>query len=274
MKKIIAAIDAMHFSEEQIDSYVYLAKEAQGKLTIVLLENLVGQNIPVASVSTFQYEQMVRESLEDLDRLRKENVDRIYRACNNYSDDIHIQEAVGTPIHEVIAASKFADLLLINNNISFAFLYESNPRQFVKDVLAQAQCPVVVVPDKITRIRELVFSYNGTYSSMYAIRQFTQLFPGFSDMPVNVVYVNEGGNAVMPYDNLVKDYMEHHYDEVKYTVLNGEPVPEFLALLIHRNDCLVTYGAYGRSRLSRFFHRSDADSILRTTGIPVFITHP
>jgi hypothetical protein len=29
-----------------------------------------------------------------------------------------------------------------------------------------------------------------------------------------------------------------------------------------------------RSRLSRFFHRSDADNILRTTEIPVFITHP
>ena len=69
MKKIIAAIDAMHFSEEQIDSYIYLAKEAQGKLTIVLLENLVGQNIPVASVSTFQYEQVLRESIEELDRL-------------------------------------------------------------------------------------------------------------------------------------------------------------------------------------------------------------
>jgi nucleotide-binding universal stress UspA family protein len=274
MKKIIAAIDAMHFSEEQIESYVYIAKEAQGKLTVVLLENLVGQTTPIASVSTFQYEQMIRESLEELDRLRKENIDRVYRACNAYSDDIHIQEAVGTPVQEVIAASRFADLLLINNNTSFAFLYETNPRQFVKDVLAQAQCPVMVLPDKIAHLRELVFSYNGTFSSMYAIRQFTQLFPGFSDMPVNVVFVAEEGRNTLPHENLLKDYMEHHYDEVKYTVLNGEPVPEFLALLIHRNDCLVTYGAYGRSRLSRFFHRSDADSILRTTDIPVFITHP
>lgn len=274
MKKIIAAIDAMHFTEEQIDSYVYIAKGAQGKLTVVLLENLVGQNIPMASVSTFQYEQMIRESLEEQDRLRKENVERVYRACNNYSEDIHIQEAVSAPLQEVIAASRFADLLLINNNTSFAFLSESNPPHFVKDVLAQAQCPVMVLPDKINRLWDLVFSYNGTFSSMYAIRQFTQLFPGFSDMPVNVVYVAEGGDTAMPHENMLKDYMEHHYDEVKYTVLNGEPVPEFLALLIHRKDCLVTYGAYGRSRLSRFFHRSDAESILRTADIPVFITHP
>lgn len=274
MKKIIAAIDAMHFSEEQIEGYVYIAKEAQGKLTVVILENLVGQNIPMASVSTLQFDQVIRESLEEQGRLRKENVERIYRACNSFSDDIHIQETVSAPLQEVIAASRFADLLLINNNTSFAFLYESNPPHFVKDVLAQAQCPVIVMPDRIPRFRELIFSYNGTFSSMYAIRQFTQLFTGFSDMPVNVVYVREGGNAILPHENMLKDYMDHHYDEVKYTVLNGEPVPEFLALLIHRSDCLVTYGAYGRSRLSRFFHRSDAESILRTTDIPVFITHP
>jgi len=141
-------------------------------------------------------------------------------------------------------------------------------------VLAQAQCPVIVLPDQVPHLRELVFSYNGTFSSMYAIRQFTQLFPGYSDMPVNVVYVAENGHSAIPHENMLKDYMDHHYDEVKYTVLTGEPVPEFLALLIHRKDCLVTYGAYGRSTLSRFFHRSNAESILRTTDIPVFITHP
>ena len=274
MKKIIAAIDALHFSEEQIEAYVYIAREAQGKLTIVLLENLVGQNTPMASVSTFQFDQMVRESLEEQAQLRKENIERIYRACNSYSDDINIQETVSAPLPEVIAASRFADLLLINNNTSFAFLYESNPPHFVKDVLAQAQCPVIVLPDQAPRLMELVFSYNGTFSSMYAIRQFTQLFPGYSDMPVNVVYVAENGHSAIPHENMLKDYMDHHYDEVKYTVLTGEPVPEFLALLIHRKDCLVTYGAYGRSTLSRFFHRSNAESILRTTDIPVFITHP
>jgi len=128
MKKIIAAIDALHFSEEQIETYVYIAREAQGKLTIVLLENLVGQNTPMASVSTFQFDQMIRESLEEQAQLRKENIERIYRACNSYSDDINIQETVSAPLPEVIAASRFADLLLINNNTSFAFLYESNPR--------------------------------------------------------------------------------------------------------------------------------------------------
>lgn len=274
MKKIIAAIDAMHFSEEQLDSFLYITKEAQGRLTIVLLEDIVGQQVPVASTSTFQYEQIVRESMEERRRLRKEHVDYVYRTCGGRSEDIRIYETIGFPVADVIAASRFADLLLINNNTSFAFLYESNPPKFVKDVLADAQCPVMVLPDKVHPLKELIFSYNGTFSSMYAIRQFTQLFPGLSDMPVNVVYVTEGGVSELPKGDSMRDYMEHHYDEVKYTILNGEPVPEMLALLMHRRDCIVTYGAYGRSRASRFFRRSDADSVLRTMDIPIFITHP
>jgi len=274
MKKIIAAIDAMRFSEDQLDSFLYIAREAGGRLTIVLLEDIAGQQVPVASTSTFQYEQIVRESMEERRRLRKEHVDRVYRICGDRSEDIRIYETIGFPVADVIAASRFADLLLINNSTSFAFLYESDPPRFVQDVLADAQCPVMVLPDKVHTLKELIFSYNGTFSSMYAIRQFSQLFPGLSDMPVNVVYITEGGNNELPKEGSVRDYMEHHYDQVKYTILNGEPVPEMLALLMHRQDCMVTYGAYGRSRVSRFFHRSDADSVLRTTDIPIFITHP
>lgn len=278
MKKIIAAIDAIHFSEEELNSFQYIAGKARGELKAIFLENVIGQDIYLANAypegGGFNYEEIYNGILEEREKQRKENVERFYRYCDNSQTKITLHEATGSPVAEVIDESRFADLLLINNNTSFAALRDTNPPKFVKDVLAEAQCPVLVLPEKITPVKELLFAYNGTFSSMYAIKQFTQLFPELRHLPVRVIYVAENGKQTMPQEKRLKEYMEHHYDHVKYVVLTGEPATVFLTLLMHRRDCIVTYGAYGRSSLSRFFRHSDAESILRTINIPLFITHP
>jgi len=278
MKKIVAALDVLHFSEELLQSIQHIAREAEGKLTIVFLENIIADGIPLASAYpeayAVNYEALISESRSERDRLRKEHLDYLFTICGDGEVEFTLHESIGSPIEKVVEESRFADLLLISNKTSFSTLYQSSPPQFVKDVLARAQCPVMVLPEKRARIKELVFSYNGTFSSMYAIRQLTQLFPDFSDIPVNVVYVAEGNRTVLPHESQLTSYLDHHYEQVRYTVLHGDPATAFLQLLANRKDCLVTYGAFGRSSLSRFFHRSDAENVLRTMNIPVFITHP
>jgi Universal stress protein UspA and related nucleotide-binding proteins len=278
MKKIIAAIDAMHFSEKELLSFQYIARKANGDIKAVFLENIIGQDIYLANAypegGGFSYEEIYDEILEEREKRRKENLERFHRYSDNSETKITLQEATGSPVAEVINESRFADLLLINNNTSFAALRNTNPPKFVKDVLAEAQCPVIVMPEKISAVKEILLAYNGSFSSMYAIKQFTQLFPDLSHLPVNVIYVVEKENSTMPQEKQLKEYLEHHYKNVTYSILTGEPAAEFLALLMHRRECIVTFGAYGRSRLSRFFHNSEAESILRAVNVPLFITHP
>ncbi|MET6996757.1 hypothetical protein [Chitinophaga defluvii] len=278
MKKILAAIDAFHFSEEQMDGFEYIAKEVKGKVTAIFLENIAAQYIPLASaypeLYALNYDPIILESVTERERLMKQQLELFQKMCSNSRIDFNIRESTGYAANEIIAESRFADLLLINNSTSFAAVYETDPPIFVKEVLADAECPVMVLPEKVSPLKEIVFSYNGSYSSTYAIREFTRLFPYFSDMPVNVVYVAEGNSTAIPSEKLIREYLDHHYDEVRFTVLKGEPSTELLGLLINRTDCLVTYGAYNRSKVSRFFHRSDANSVLRTVNIPIFITHP
>ncbi len=59
-----------------------------------------------------------------------------------------------------------------------------------------------------------------------------------------------------------------------YHTLEGKPTAELLAITLQSTNGIITLGAYGRSKVSRFFHQSDADTILRTANIPIFITHP
>lgn len=278
MKKIIAIIDPLNFSESQITGFRYFMKEANSRLSVICLDSLNNESISLYSIMpeayVFSDERVTAETRASLKWQWDRAMCRLHELCDGNEIKIMVREAGGFPDQEVIQESRFADLLLISNGTSFSIMQDSNPTIFVKEVLARAECPVLVMPDVLTPIKEIIFSYNGTFSSMYAIRQFTQLFPGFSDIPVKVVYVAEKENKDIPWKEKLKEYLEMYYSRIEYMVMNGEPATEFLALLLHRTDCIVTYGAYGRSGISRFFHRSDAESVLRTTNIPVFITHP
>ncbi|TWF42293.1 universal stress protein family protein [Chitinophaga polysaccharea] len=279
MKKVIAVIDILHFSDDQVRSFKYFARQTNSQLTVICLDNLTSGIVTMpASVfpepSVIGYNQISVEARVALQWQISQNIKQLHQLCDDDDIDIIVKESVSSPVTEIVNASRYADLILVNNSTSFAALSDSNPPRFVKDILADAECPVMVLPDVPVPVKEIIFSYNGTYSSIYAIRQFTLLFPEYADTRVRVVYVTENDQAAIPFKKDLKAYLDAHYSHVDYAILNGEPATEFLALLIRRDDCIVTYGAFGRSGISRFFHRSDADSILRTTNIPVFVTHP
>ena len=277
MKKIIAAVDALNFTEEELLSYRYLADKARGHLTVLFLENIAGESILQAAGSGtafLNYDELYAESVKAREQKAKENRERLASFYRDNSMDVTVRDFPGVPVPEVIKEARFADLLLIRNTTSFSVFPDTNPPRFVRELLVDAECPVMVVPETFHHIHEIIFTYNGTASSMFAIRQFTQLFDGFSELPVKVVYVTENEEKKMPSRKLLVDYLASHYEDVQYQSLDGTPSAELLAITLTKTHSVITFGAYGRSKASRFFHRSDSESILRTANIPLFITHP
>lgn len=278
MKKMIAAVDALHFSPSQLDVFRYFAREQDARLTIMCLDNFSAEMEPMISMApecyAINYAQITAEGRAALEWERTANIRKLKDACAEGGICLRIVETNGYPVQEIVKESRFADLLLLSADTSFGILTDGVPTRFVKETLATAECPVMVLPAELSSIREIVFSYNGTFSSTYAIRTFTALFPESCNIPVKLLYVEEKNNHRIPNEDKIISYLSLHYDQVSTEVLTGDPASAFLAYLIRRNDCLVTYGAYGRSAMSRFFHRSDAENVLRTVNIPIFITHP
>lgn len=277
MKKIIAAVDALNFTEPELRSYRYLADKARGQLTIMFLENIAGETVldaPALETGFLNYEDLYAESIKARKEKAEENRKRLVNFYIDNDMDVAVRSLPGVPAAEVLAESRFADLLVIRNNLSFAVLPDTNPPMVVRELLAHAECPVMVIPETVHYMQEIVFTYNGTFSSMYAIRQFTQIFDGLSEVPAKVVYVIENQDKKILFGKLLKEYLTHHYENVTFQSLEGTPSGELMALTLRKTNSIITFGAYGRSKTSRFFHRSDADSLLRTANIPVFITHP
>lgn len=279
MKKILAIIDTLRFTEDQVEEFRKFSREMNGSLNIACLDNLCAFVHPAASLfpepAVIEYDQIGIEGRTALQWERNKNLKQLHRICDNSDVKIIVKEAVSSPVEEVTLLSRFADLLLVNGNTSFSALADATLPGFVKEMLAGAQCPVLVLPDKMRPVKEIVFSYHGSYSSMFAIKCFTLMFPHFCEMPVKVVYVTDDEEtATMPFAENVKSYLETHYSKIDYVILQGDPAESILQFLSQRNGCIVTYGAFGRSSNSEFFQRSIASNVLSAAGISVFVTHP
>jgi nucleotide-binding universal stress UspA family protein len=278
MQKIIAAADALNFSEEHLVYYNKIAQLAKGKLVVAFLQNILAGALPMArnfphGAYTW-YEEIDWKSLEERRRIIAEKIKLFRQVCLEKNIEAVFHEESGTPFEEIIKESRFADLLLLHNNISFATLFETDPPKFVKDVLREAQCPVLVLPQKQKETEEVIFTYNGSFSSMYAIRRFTGLFENLGEKKVTVLYADEHHTGKVQDEHLLKEYLGYHYKNWDIKILSGEPSYEIMSYLMHHDKCMAIFGAYGRSKFSHFFHHSDAEKTLHNLNIPVFITHP
>ena len=278
MKKILAVIDAINYKEEQLDAIEYMAGMLKGNLTIVMLEE-VNSITPLmapdfaAGVPGRYYEIVIKAS-EEKSRIIKENTEAMRQACLTRGLTCAVHNDKGFAAEEVILESRFADLVLLGKELSFPFLFDTEPTGFVKNVLSNAQCPVLVIPEDMSVVKGVIFTYNGTFSSMYAIKAFAGIFPDLVAKDATVVYVCEKGHDTIPHEKLLKEYLDSYNKNISYKTFSGKADTVLQAYLDQKQDHITTFGAYGRSRLSRFFNSSSAENILRIMKVPLFITHP
>jgi hypothetical protein len=244
MEKLLLAQDAQCLKINAIDFACYVARLTRSRLTGVFLEDVQSER----TVS-------VREAC----------------VCRGVNSKIHRDR--GVPTTEILEESRFADLIVVDPEISFTPGNESLPGHFVHEVMSRAECPVMIAPYDFDNIENIYFAYNSTPSSMFAIKQFTYLFPELAKRKVEVLNVQSGGEGKLEEAFKMKEWMKEHYDEVEYVLLKGDPADQLFAYLLERKNGVVVMGAYGRGMLSRFFKPSHARLIIKTVNMPIFIAH-
>lgn len=172
---------------------------------------------------------------------------------------------------EICEESKFADVLVCDASLS-PVNSGLGLSPFVRKVLAESKCPVVVAPVQFDELEEIIFTYDGSDTSMYAIKQFTYLFPDYNEIPVSVLRVMPSG-----YDNTEKqdklvDLLKYHYNSISFTTLEGDEAEiELFRQFIGKKNTMLVMGAYGRKMILN--ERSTADILLRNIDTPMFIAH-
>jgi len=261
MEKILLAMDALNMNTHAIDFGCYIAKLTRSRLTGVFLEGLIEER-PLVPAE------------EDGKATVETNIHRFREACVCRETLSLIHRDRGVPLSEVIAESRFADLIIIDAETAFNRKDAIIPGRFVKDVLRSAECPVLIAPYGFEALNEIIFAYDGSASSVYAIKQFAHLFPNLHNIPVVVLSIRDDESPALEEQFKIKEWLRAHYDNVHFDIRHGGGASDqLLAHLIEKKDAIVIMGAFGRNDISTFFRPSSANVLVKTVNLPFFIAH-
>jgi hypothetical protein len=278
VKRILLAIDATNPDPQAIDFACYIGRLTKSDITGFFLENLVANEEPslkqTGGIPRMEWE--VDEKGTDFQHkksLTEKNIALFHNCCERKSVQSKSLVVSGIPAKELIAESRYADLIIIDAATSFNKLYEGTPTEFVRDTLKDAECPVIIAPDSFEGIDEIVFTYDGTKSSSFAIKQFTLLFPELREKKATVLHVTESGEWNSTDKQHFLDWVQPHYTMLGLKSMTGDAGYGLFDYLFKRKNTFIVMGAYGRSNLSRFFRHSQADLLINTMTQPIFISH-
>jgi hypothetical protein len=273
MGKIILAINELKLNEQTINFACVVANLSQSELIGIFLEDPDRDKIHVQD-QLYIVEPMGILSPDAKEEHTRQSIETFKDACEAQKVKCSVHVDNGIPADELIAESRFADILILEAGISFELDNESDPAKFVKEMLASAECPVIVAPDKFADIDELLFTYDGGKASVFAMKQFTYLFPGLRNKKVSVIEVNEDNESNIPEKDKLQEWLRSYYETVDFIAATGFAQERLLEYLSGKDRILVVMGAFSRSTISNMIKPSTAIPLIESMSQPLFIAHP
>jgi nucleotide-binding universal stress UspA family protein len=278
MKKFIAAFDGLNFHESTLNYSVFFAKHSNAHLVGVFLEDFTRHSYTVADITKYEgadFDEHMHELNEKDENQRHESIEQFEKACQDAGLNYTVHRDRNIAIQELLHESIYADLLIIGENETLSRYEEPVPTKFIREVLNDVQCPVIVVPEKYKPIDKIILLYDGEPSSVHAVRSFSYLFETIKSFETQVITAKSlEENLHVPDNRMIKEFIKRHYPKAEYVVLKGHAEDEIIQYL-HREkkDPLIVLGAYRRSKFSRLFKPSMADALLQHLKMPLFIAH-
>ena len=278
MTKILFVIGGNELSMPALDFACYLGRLTRSTITGVVLEGLPDDKEPaLATTHRLPSTNWKTDDPSCANTRQRNSIDAILfhfkYACENRSVRYRIHCDSGIPAEEIVSESRYADLIVVDAATSFHRGFEGRPTNFVKDILKDAECPVVIAPESFDGLTEIIFAYDGSKSSAFAIRQFAYLFPELENKKATLLQVNEDGEWTMNEKHRWTEWLQNRYSAICFHALKGDVEDNLVDYLFARKNCMVVMGAYGKKGVSRFLKTSHAERIIKTMALPVFVSH-
>lgn len=257
-----------------IDFACYLARTAHSPLTGIFVRDTVLELIPPIESDRPYGKESALEKRDQEIRMDEEQTIRYFLdecALKEVKAEAWVDK--GTPLEEVAFESRFADLLVISPRTSYKGSGKM-PAPFVKGVLERAECPVVITPHLFQKIDQVVFCYDGSASSLFAMKQFAYLFPHYHSLKTTILEIRESRTPEMDEGHQrTVQWLKGHYKHVGIHYLDGTVKDELFTYFLKRQHLFIVMGAYGRNMFSQFFRPSSAAALISSVDLPLFIAH-
>ncbi len=274
MKKILLVFDGTNFSEG--------AFEFARRLNQLKPVMIAGVFLPQTNIADlWSYANAVGAGVSNIPLIEDEeaeviedNMKKFTQLCNsnNIKCAVH-KDFFNLALPELKRESAFADLMIIGSEIFYKECGVSNLNAYLKDLLHDVNCPVLVVPEKFDFPENNILAYDGSNESLFAIKQFIYLFPEFIDNNTFLVYASEGDKHDFPGKVQIQEYVSAHCRHSSVFKLDTDPKKYFATWIMDKKSALLVSGSYGRSEISQMFKKSFVNDIIATHKLPVFIAH-
>jgi hypothetical protein len=277
MKKIIAAFDGLKYSEATRNYAINIAKQTNTHLVGVFLDDRTYTSYKIYDLIVEQgATEAVLKKYDEKDKLiRIEASSDFEKACNEAGIEHTVHHDNNIAIQELKHESIYADLLIIDAKETLTHYSEKQPTRFIRDLLGDVQCPVLLVQGKYKPLKKIILLYDGEPSSVFAIKMFSYMLPEFTGIETEVITVNPDNKTLqLPDGKLMKEFMKRHFPKAEYKVMKGWAEDAIVKYLKQeKQNALVVLGAYRRGTVSRWFRESMADILMKETKLPLFIAH-
>ncbi|MBE7172931.1 MAG: universal stress protein [Williamsia sp.] len=279
MEKILVPFNGLSTDDNTIHFATYIADLTRSTLTGMFPSEapLVREFTPLESEFS-QYSKLMEtddlpQSINDEQQL-DENIYFFKEVCRKRGIRTELIRIKKESAAEIIEESRFADLVILDRQ---SLLEEDAPTALplkaAREIFHASECPVMVSPPHFSEINEIVFAYDGSQSAVFAIKQFTYLFPELSETRSILLQVNKPHEQGIKREGQIKEWLKKHYSQIGSQLLHGTVQEELAACLHGKQHAVVVMGAYGRGNMSSFLHESSAASVLRSTNLPLFVSH-
>ena len=149
---------------------------------------------------------------------------------------------------------------------------KDQPNEYLKKVLRQTECPILLVPENYNLPNKLLLAYDGKPDSVFAIKQFTYLFPQLNNWETKLITL-EDEEEPLPHQELIEELAAKHFSNLTLEVVSSETAASFANWMAEQDDYLLVAGAYGRSELSNLFKKSFLAEVIEQHKTPIFVAH-
>jgi nucleotide-binding universal stress UspA family protein len=278
MNKVIAAFDGFKLSESTIDYSIYLAKEFDAHIVATFLQDMAYHQ-PWEEGEKKHIKEKWKEVNVAIEKEEKTTIDSIKSVEKKFNAagihyNVHKDRIIA--IQSLVHESYFSDMLLINSRENFSNWDTAKPSKFLQDLLAKSDCPLLLAPPEFKPVEKVVFAYDGTPSSTYAMRMFSYLFPSMGKLELEIVIVSDDlHNNHLPDYKLLKELLKRKFSNFESSVLKSNYTIDALIEYVQNEskNCVVVLGAYHRSSISRWLYESTANALIMAVEAPLFIAH-
>lgn len=270
MKKVLIVFDGQHFAKGAFD-FACKMNEAQP----ILLTGLFLPSIDYTSTAIYYLGiegPMYYPVLDREEEIMAENIKNFNLLCQKHDISHRVHEKIeGTILNGIKHETRYADILVLSSELFYSNLGYGTQKQYLQNTTHNAECPVLLIPETYKSPKSIILAYDGSESSVFAIKQFAYLFPEFTKWETILVYASDH-KTELPDEDFIIEFAAAHYSSLSLVKLDIDK--EYLSTWIKASGpALVVAGAYGRSMMSETFKKSFVSELIKSHSLPVFISH-